>query len=122
MVYDATVYSPPPPPPDPVHDQPPPPPESQPPPQPPPPGASREEWRHWRRQQRHLYHGYWGGWYGGSWYWFFGVVLILVGGYELLGNLGLLRWIQGDVLWPLLLIALGAWILIGRARRPPPQS
>jgi len=93
-----------------------PPPQPPPPSQvpPPPPGASREDWRRWKRQTRHLY-------WGGHWGWFWGVVLVLVGGYALLSNLGLLRWVRADVFWPLLLIALGAWLLIGRAfpGRPP---
>jgi len=81
----------------------------------PPPGASREEWREWRRQQRHQV--YW----GGNWAWFWGIALILVGGYALLRSLGLLQWVRGDIFWPLLVIALGAWLIIERAlpRQPP---
>jgi hypothetical protein len=81
----------------------------------PPPGASREEWREWRRQQRHQF--YW----GGNWAWFWGIALILVGGYALLRSLGLLQWVRGDIFWPLLVIALGAWLIIERAlpRQPP---
>jgi hypothetical protein len=84
------------------------------PPPPPPPEASREEWREWRRQQRHSY-------WGGHWAWFWGVVLVLVGGYSLLRSLGLLQWIRADVFWPLLVIALGVWLIIERAipRQPP---
>jgi hypothetical protein len=80
----------------------------------PPPGAPREEWREWRHQQRHQY-------WGGHWAWFWGVVLVLVGGYALLRSLGLLQWIRADIFWPLLVIALGIWIIIERAmpRRPP---
>jgi hypothetical protein len=81
----------------------------------PPPDATREEWREWRRY-RHR-----GNW-GGHWGWFWGVALILLGGYALLRSLGLLAWIREDVFWPLLVIALGAWLLIERAlppRQPP---
>ncbi len=84
---------------------------------PPPPDASREEWRAWRRQGRRHY-SYW----GGHWAWFWGAVLVIVGGYSLLRNLGLLGWIRADIFWPLLVIALGAWLIIERAipRQPPP--
>ena len=80
----------------------------------PPPGASREEWREWRHQRRHLY-------WGGNWALFWGVVLVLVGGYALLRSLGLLQWIRADIFWPLLVIALGLWLIIERAvpRQPP---
>src|SRR5207245_638472 len=36
--------------------------------------------------------------------------------YYLLRNLGLINWISGDVLWPLLLILLGVWLLVRRGR------
>jgi hypothetical protein len=66
----------------------------------------------------------WGrGWYGpwgwggrGVWPWFWGAALILIGGYYLLQNLGLLSWLKGDVLWPSLLIVLGVLLLIRRGR------
>lgn len=98
----------------------------QPPPQP-GPGASRDEWRAWRHQQ----HDYWrsqrraGGWYGPGWYgpwswwgggWFWGGALVLVGAYYLLLNLGLLTWLRGDVLFPILLIFLGLYLLVRRNR------
>jgi len=35
----------------------------------------------------------------------------VVGADYLLQNLGLLKWLPGDVLWPLLLILLGAYLL-----------
>jgi Domain of unknown function (DUF5668) len=92
-------------------------------PPPPGPGATREEWRAWRRQQRHQMYGQWpGGWYGpwgsgsGGWPWFWGAALILIGGYFLLQNLGLLDWLRGDVLWPALLILVGVALLIRRSR------
>lgn len=94
------------------------------PPAPPGPGATRDEWRGWRRQERHQIYGQRpGGWYGpwawgggGGWPWFWGAALILIGAYYLLQNLGLLSWLKGDVLWPILLILLGAVLLIRRSR------
>jgi len=108
--------------------QPPPDQPSAPPPQP-APGASRDEWRAWRHQQ----HDYWraqryggggGGWYGpwnwwgGGWWgsWYAGAALLVIGAYYLLQNLGLLNWLPGDVLWPLLLILLGLYLLVRRNR------
>ena len=105
------------------------PPPSQPvaPPPQPGPGASRDEWRAWRRQQ----HEYWreqrygGGWYGPGWFgmgnwwgggWFWGAALLVVGVYLLLQNLGYLKYIHGDVLWPLLIILLGIYLLVRRGR------
>jgi hypothetical protein len=43
-------------------------------------------------------------------------VLLVIGVYYLLQNLGLLTWVRGDVLWPLLLILLGVWLLVRRGR------
>jgi hypothetical protein len=83
------------------------------------PGASRDEWRTWRRQQRDHWSGGWYGpwaWGGGVWPWFWGAALIVIGGYYLLQNLGLLNWVKGDVLWPALLILLGVLMLISRGR------
>jgi hypothetical protein len=59
--------------------------------------------------------------WGGNWAWFWGVVLVVVGGYSLLRSLGLLQWIRADIFWPLLVIALGLWLIIEKAipRRPP---
>lgn len=93
-------------------------------PPPPGPGASHDEWRAWRRQQRDYmrahwgrgYYGPWGwGWYGG-WGWFWGAALVVIGAYYLLSNLGLIGWLRGDVLWPILLILLGVAILFNRLR------
>lgn len=84
------------------------PPDRPPPPPPPPSGASREEWREWRRTTRRYYRRGWG------WAPFWGIVLIVVGGYYLLKDLGYLYWVQADVLWPILLIALGVWIVVQR--------
>jgi len=92
-----------------------------PPPQP-GPDASRDEWRAWRHQQR----DYWraqphaGGWYGPwNWWgggWFWGAALLVIGAYYLFQNLGLLKWLPGDVLWPGLLILLGIYLLVRRNR------
>jgi hypothetical protein len=97
--------------------QPPPPPPlnepANPPPPPPGPDASREEWRAWRRQYGRPY--YWGGWRFG-WGFFWPAALIVLGGYLLLSNLGLLGWLRGDILWPVLLILFGVALIVGRGR------
>jgi hypothetical protein len=62
------------------------------------------------------FYGPWGwGWFGG-WNWFWGAALVVIGAYYLLANLGLLKWLHGDVLWPILLILLGVGILVNRYR------
>jgi cell wall-active antibiotic response 4TMS protein YvqF len=43
-------------------------------------------------------------------------VLIVLGVYFLLYNLGVLWWLRGDIFWPLVLIAIGAWLILRRAR------
>lgn len=43
-------------------------------------------------------------------------VLIVVGVYFLLRNLGRLDWLRPDIVVPLLIIALGAWLIFRRAR------
>jgi Domain of unknown function (DUF5668) len=43
-------------------------------------------------------------------------VLILVGVYLLLSNLGFLWWLRADIFWPLVLIAIGAWLILRRTR------
>jgi hypothetical protein len=99
----------------------PPPQPAAPPPQP-GPGASREEWRAWRHQQHdhwrsQRYAGGWygpWGWWGGGWFW--GGGLVVIGAYYLLQNLGLLSWLRGDVLWPVVLILLGVYLLVRRNR------
>jgi hypothetical protein len=42
--------------------------------------------------------------------------LIVIGVYFLLSNLNLLTWLHADVVWPLLLIALGVWLIVRRVR------
>jgi hypothetical protein len=97
------------------------PPTSQPaPPTQPGPQASRAEWHAWRRQQRDYARAQ-GGWYGPGWSWFgwgwfWGAVLVVLGLYFLLNNLGLLGWLRGDVVWPVLLILFGVALIVGRGR------
>lgn len=98
-------------------------PATPPPPPPPGPDASREEWHAWRRRQRDYERSQWarGGWYGPGWGrfgwgWFWGAALVLLGVYFLLGNLGLLSWLRGDIVWPVLLILFGVALIVGRGR------
>jgi hypothetical protein len=97
------------------------------PPPEPGPGASRDAWRAWRHQQHDYWraqrygagwYGPWNWWGGGRWggSWFAGAALLVIGAYYLLQNLGLLNWLPGDVLWPLLLILLGLYLLVRRSR------
>ena len=56
----------------------------------------------------------WAGWAGrprGVW---IGVILIALGGYLLISNLGLLRGFRGDLFLPILLIAIGLLVLVRR--------
>lgn len=46
----------------------------------------------------------------------FGIFLILIGVFFLLDNLNLIRWFDNDLLWPLIIIFIGAWLLIKRWR------
>ena len=43
-------------------------------------------------------------------------VLIVLGVYFLLDNMGLMGWLHPEVVWPVLLIALGVWLLVRRSR------
>ena len=45
-----------------------------------------------------------------------GLVFILLGVYFLFGQLGWLDWISGGIVWPLIIIGLGAFLLIRRSR------
>lgn len=83
------------------------------PPPPPGPEASRAEWHAWRRMYGRPY------WMGGRWFgwgFFWPGVLIVLGVYWLLSNLGLLWWLRGDVVWPVLLILFGVALIFGRGR------
>ncbi len=46
----------------------------------------------------------------------FGLLLILIGIFFLLENLNLIRWFNEDLLWPIIIILVGAWLLIKRWR------
>lgn len=46
---------------------------------------------------------------------FWGGALVVVGALLLLGNLGLLNNLNWDYVWPVLLIAFGAWLIVARA-------
>ena len=46
----------------------------------------------------------------------FGLFLVVVGVLALLVNLGVFSWWRWDVLWPVVLIAIGALVVIGRVR------
>ena len=48
---------------------------------------------------------------------FWPAVLVLIGVYLLLNNLGLLDRLRLDIVWPVLLILLGAWLIIRRQRQ-----
>ncbi|NCF64911.1 MAG: PspC domain-containing protein [Chloroflexi bacterium] len=45
-----------------------------------------------------------------------GVLLVLLGAYFLLNQLGWLNWIGGAVFWPLVIIGFGVYLLIKRSR------
>jgi Domain of unknown function (DUF5668) len=48
---------------------------------------------------------------------FWPVILVVIGIYFLLNNLGLLDRLRFDIVWPVLLILLGAWLIIRRQRQ-----
>lgn len=43
-----------------------------------------------------------------------GILLILLGAYFLLNQMGLLHWLSGGIFWPLLIIGFGIYMLIRR--------
>ena len=45
-------------------------------------------------------------------------VLIVVGAYFLLYNLGALWWLRADIFWPIVLIAIGIWLIVRQRARP----
>ncbi|HKV88824.1 MAG TPA: DUF5668 domain-containing protein [Candidatus Dormibacteraeota bacterium] len=47
---------------------------------------------------------------------FWPALLIVLGVYLLLSNLGLLEWLRGDIVWPVLLILFGVALIVGRGR------
>jgi phage shock protein C len=56
----------------------------------------------------------WTGWSGRPRGFWVGVILIALGGYFLIANLGLLRAFRGDLFWPIVLIAIGLLLLVRR--------
>jgi Domain of unknown function (DUF5668) len=48
---------------------------------------------------------------------FWPAVLVVVGVYFLLHNLGLLGWLRADIVGPVVLIALGVWLIFRRGWR-----
>ena len=46
----------------------------------------------------------------------FGIILILLGIILLLDKLNLIKWFDKDLLWPVIIIFIGAWLLIKRWR------
>jgi hypothetical protein len=59
---------------------------------------------------------YWGGGWWFGWGFFWPGLLIVLGAYFLLNNLGLLGWLRGDVFWPIVLILFGVALIVGRGR------
>jgi len=51
----------------------------------------------------------------GSGFWG-GAFLVLVGVYFLLSNLGLLSWLSFSVVWPVVLIGIGLYLVVRRLR------
>lgn len=47
---------------------------------------------------------------------FWPAVLIVLGVYFLLNNLGFLWWLEPKIVWPVVVIALGVWLLVRRSR------
>jgi phage shock protein PspC (stress-responsive transcriptional regulator)/uncharacterized integral membrane protein len=58
-----------------------------------------------KAEEKHSNHAVW-----------FGILLILIGVIFLLKNLNLIRWFDSDLLWPIIIICIGAWLLIRRWR------
>jgi hypothetical protein len=47
---------------------------------------------------------------------FWPVVLVAVGTFLLLNNLGVLDRVRFDIVWPVLLVLLGVWLILRRRR------
>jgi hypothetical protein len=45
-------------------------------------------------------------------------VLIVLGVYFLLNNLGVLWWLKPEIAWPIVLIGFGIWLIVRRVRTP----
>jgi len=48
---------------------------------------------------------------------FWPVVLVVMGVFFLLNNVGALNWLRFEVVWPVLLILLGVWLMVRTRRR-----
>ncbi len=70
-------------------------------PLPPPMPSSQDRSDRWQRRS--------GAFWGGG-------VLILIGVYFLLANLGLLNWLDWNIAWPVVLIAIGLYLVARRLR------
>ena len=49
--------------------------------------------------------------------WYVSLAFGVLGIYFLLHNLGWLDWLRADIFWPIVLIALGAWLILRRSWR-----
>jgi hypothetical protein len=47
---------------------------------------------------------------------FWAIALVVAGLYFLFHNLGLLDWLRPEIFWPVILIALGVWLIVRRSR------
>lgn len=47
----------------------------------------------------------------------FGTLLILLGAYFLLSEIGLFNWVSAAVFWPVVLIGVGAYLLVRRSKK-----
>jgi hypothetical protein len=72
----------------------------------PPPGGSHPYWHSATPTERRRRRQHWAG-----------AILIIIGLLILAGNLGLLRWAEPEYVIPLILVAIGGWLLLGRGRR-----
>ncbi len=69
----------------------------------PPPQGGNEKFGRWGPPYRNRPPGLW-----------FGIILILLGAYFLLANLGVFNRVRWDLFWPVVLIALGLLLLVRR--------
>jgi phage shock protein C len=72
----------------------------------PPPGGPPPYWHSATPTERRRRRQHWAG-----------AILIIIGLLILAGNLGLLRWAEPEYVIPLILVAIGGWLLLGRGRR-----
>ncbi len=70
-------------------------------PLPPPMPSNQDRSDRWQRRS--------GAFWGGG-------ILILIGVYFLLANLGLLNWLDWNIAWPVILIAIGLYLVARRLR------